>query len=205
MLKKGYLTITVAKICASAIVLFSLCALIYRFSPGFQARLSGVLNTLVGNNTTTAINLSSLVWLNGWSQATHHFVNSNGLGVGFNQMGCGKYEYSGIFTNIITKLTKGFTLNANDGSFLASKLISEMGALGIVMVLLFFTRSIRSILALKNFNHHGCNEYDIARAVGGATMISLLFIRSAGYFLLPVILSFSLLYSTPIENRYHAK
>ena len=155
------------------------------------------LNRLIGifgsTQTVETINLSSMVWLNGWSQAYEHFIATRGLGVGFNQMGCGHFQSVGRYSSFMLS-TVGTVLNFNDGSFMAAKLISEFGLFGFLLIVIFVYLSVKAIFSLKmvsdDFHNHSIT---LARAVGGMCLISLLFVRSAGYFQLPVILTISLL------------
>jgi len=60
------------------------------------SRIDGVINSS-GITSANDSNLSSLVWLNGWSQAYQTLISTNGLGLGFNQMGCGRFYNIGNF------------------------------------------------------------------------------------------------------------
>lgn len=153
-----------------------------------QERINGILEGGQGNTTDS---MSALVWLNGWSQAYEYFAATQGLGVGFNQMGCEKFENVGAFSPSILA-GAGTILNSQDGSFMASKLISELGVVGLLLVIFLTFLSIKSIFYINKCDGAD-NAVALARAVGGMCLLSLLFIRCAGYFQLQVILAFSLL------------
>jgi hypothetical protein len=152
-------------------------------------------------------NLSSLVWLNGWSQAFETLKATNGIGLGVQQMGCGSFREIGEFSPIITKLA-GSTLNYNDGSFLASKIISEFGFLGILFVLFIFIISILSILSyincekcLKYLNDNTRMDEIAISASGAICILTFLFIRGMGYFQLSFLLSLSMLFYYPKKKQ----
>jgi hypothetical protein len=149
--------------------------------------------------TVNHLNLSSIVWLNGWSQAMQTINETNGLGVGFNQMGCGKFINSGQFTPLIQAAFSGEVLNVEDGSLMSAKLIAEFGYLGIVMVIALAWRCIRVLIEFVNKNYDCTREqrdYLILRATGSISLIVYLFVRSGSYFQLPVVLAIYLLFFT---------
>lgn len=142
------------------------------------------------------MNASAIVWLNGWSQAYDSIILTNGLGVGWNQMGCGDFYWVGRFSNHISLWTGGLVLNWNDGSFLASKLISELGALGVVIVTWLTIRSAKAIIVYifdSSKELSASNTTIVANVAGAMAILLLLFIRANGYFLMPVLLDVGLL------------
>ena len=109
-------------------------------------RINGVIAGLQGDFPT---NLSSIIWLNGWSQAYEYFNATSGLGVGFNQMGCENFQYLGMFSPYLLQI-EGVVLNAKDGSMMSVKLISELGVIGVLLVAYLLITSIKAILSLRN-------------------------------------------------------
>ena len=101
----------------------------------------------------TSTNQTALVYMQGWEDAIIGFKESNGLGIGFQNMGT---LPPGDFGKIILRITHSFK-NRNDGGFLASKIICEFGMLGILIIgyyLILFYRSvdfIRKITVKKTF------------------------------------------------------
>lgn len=83
-------------------------------------RVGGVI---LGQGETA--NISSLVYLQGWQDAWANFQRTNGFGLGFNMMGCSPLP--DVSAREILTRSLGFELNSEDGSFLFSKLTSEMG------------------------------------------------------------------------------
>jgi hypothetical protein len=165
-----------------------------------------VENLFTGNEVETAdhLNMSSLVWLNGWSQALLTLEATNGFGVGFNQMGCGKYYDIGLYTPMIQSAFFGGMLNAEDGSFLSAKIIAEFGYIGSIIVVLLVWKSIFTLYKfVSTFPVYGSKDFEILlyNATGAICLLILLFVRSASYFMMPVLLSFSLLFSSKIVIR----
>jgi len=95
------------------------------YSPYFKSRL-----TLDGLD-----NLTTLVFLQGWSLSYLNFFETTGLGLGFQMLGESGTKYS-YFTDVIFKLTGG-SLNVSDGGFFAAKLIAEFGVVGVITVFLY--------------------------------------------------------------------
>jgi len=170
--------------------------------PDTSARIE---NLFSGESVETAnhLNMSSLVWLNGWSQAFETLRATNGLGLGFNQMGCGPYFNIGDYTPLIQAAFSGDMLNAEDGSLLSAKLIAEFGYVGLCIVCFL---ALKSFIYLRNLIHFrnlfGTDQFDhyIFKATGAIILLLLLFVRSGPYFLLPLILGLSLISHTPVNK-----
>lgn len=152
-------------------------------------------------------NLSAWVWLNGWSQAYESFQKSDGIGLGFNQMGCGPYASVGIYSEAIVEWL-GVVANIEDGSFMASKLISELGVFGVLIVLSLTVYFFREIFKVKGYliqKNQVKNQVDlnvtIAGVAGSFSILIFLFVRGAGYFLFPVLLAVSMV----IAKHTHTK
>ena len=108
-------------------VIGSLIFLIY-FSPfwgAFDARLNGVFKT------DFASNISSLVYVIGWQMTVDNFRTTDGLGLGFNRMGCTPRPSTDA-SEVLELMGLG-AVNYNDGSFTFSKIVSELGIFGIVI------------------------------------------------------------------------
>lgn len=116
---------------------FCLCSFFVFFLdyfPYFKSRL-----TLDGLD-----NLTTLVFLQGWSLAYLNFFETNGFGLGFQMLSSNGTVYP-YFTNIIYDLTGG-SLNVADGGFLAAKIIAEFGMLGVMVVIFYLCYLSRFIL-----------------------------------------------------------
>ncbi|WP_038146660.1 hypothetical protein [Vibrio nigripulchritudo] len=147
------------------------------------ARATGIINT--GSDIQDSA-LSSIVWLNGWSMLYEYLVNTNGLGVGINQMGCGVGSQYGIYTKDITQYL-GAPLNASDGSFLFSKIVSEFGifGFGIVIYILLKVRQFLSKITFKELVQDKEISFGFVCCV---SILVLLFVRGMGYFNFPFIM-----------------
>ena len=161
------------------------------------SRIDGVINSS-GITSANDSNLSSLVWLNGWSQAYQTLISTNGLGLGFNQMGCGRFYNIGNFSSLIQDSFDGDMLNSEDGSLLSSKLISEFGILGVVIVTVLVLISLgacKKFIIHKRHGEFAAFNVVALKATGAVSVLILLFIRSPGpYFSLQIILTYSLLF-----------
>ena len=100
-------------------------------SSAFGSRLVGVLFERSETN-----NISSLVYMQGWDDAITNIIRTNGIGLGFNMMGCDPLPLVGYRDTLINLDPELVGLNAQDGSFLVSKFISEFGVIGILIIIL---------------------------------------------------------------------
>jgi hypothetical protein len=174
-------------------IIFSALLMLLYFSIN-KIALIDRFDTFLNYDSSAAGNLSSYVWLNGFSMAYQNFITSSGLGVGLNLMGCtSSSSVIGFLSPVIEKITGGVLLNSEDGSFLSAKLVSELGFLGLLIVLVIVAISIRNI-ALYIFKKSN-SEINLDCIVGSIVMLILLFVRAGGYFQLITILSLSLLFS----------
>lgn len=142
----------------------------------FTQRLEGLGGLDEGNN------LSSLVYLNGWLMARENFFNSYGIGLGINRMGCSPLPQTAISDMLILGGSDALPVNYNDGSFLASKLISETGVFFVIIVLSFLWALWGHV---RNFRRAPSGfSKDIAllcvSLLASATVS--MFIRGTGYF-----------------------
>jgi len=138
-------------------------------------RVAGIL---AGQHETK--NLSSLVYLQGWQDAWINLRRTNGMGLGFNMMGCAPLPDSDA-RYMIDKLY-GTELNAEDGSIVFGKLVSETGVAGI----LFFILLIGWWFCLeKEIQKNSESMKLFVIKIPAALIFSFIasaFIRSAGYF-----------------------
>jgi hypothetical protein len=125
-------------------------------------------------------NTSSLVYLQGWQDAWVNIVRTHGLGLGFNMMGC--HPLPDVPARTILALEGLEELNAQDGSILFGKIVSEAGVGGIVFysaIIWWWVRLEKRIRAAE----------DGAGRLAASTQAALIFcfvvssfIRSVGYF-----------------------
>lgn len=142
------------------------------------SRVVGIFDTESRNSNSAS--LSSLVYVQGWEDAMENFTRTNGVGLGINMMGCTPLPVVPVRLSLAQ--FKMEQLNAIDGSFMASKLISEFGLLGILLVLGLLAWGIYFASQVRWFS---CHRYmKIASSISAiyfATTFSML-IRSSVYF-----------------------
>lgn len=125
-------------------------------------------------------NISALVFLSGWDRAYLNFLNTYGLGIGFQQLG---YIGSmGVFQNKLASMgLEG--LNLYDGGSTASKLISELGILGLVFIFMYIIKVLKLIKTIKINRSIVKTDTQYLFFASIFIMISIdLFIRGVGYF-----------------------
>ncbi len=122
-------------------------------------------------------NLSVLVYLSGFERAYLSVVESFGGGVGFQQMGI-----VGPEGNVMERIVQivGVKLNHNDGGFLASKVVTEFGAVGLFFIFVFACVFVRSLFLLKFAERMG--QVRIFLSCVFVMFAVELFVRGTGYF-----------------------
>jgi hypothetical protein len=119
---------------------------------------------------------SELSLLSGYEEAYLNFLNSYGLGIGFQQMGInlpGGHFAEKIYLNL------GLFTNRFDGSIFFAKIVSELGLIGIFISLIVTHRIIQSVLGLlsvQNLCVVNCLSAGFA-----APMLFYLYQRGGGY------------------------
>lgn len=139
-------------------------------------------------------NLSTLVYIQGWEDAYIALRETSGIGLGFQRMGT---LPPGEYGEKIFSIFGGF-LNRNDGSFLAAKIISEFGILGILLVSGFLKSFFKSAVFISKYQKfklvHNKGEEFSAKKIFVHTIILFffteMFIRGYGYFSSGVFLLF---------------
>jgi hypothetical protein len=127
-------------------------------------------------------NLSTLVYLQGWERALLNLQETDGVGVGFQQFG-----YVGSLGDISQKilLLAHTNLNLYDGGSTGSKLIAELGVVGILMVVLYLRLLVRGALLIRRAQQLPAGTRDRRRIFFYSVVVaygSELFIRGTGYF-----------------------
>ena len=174
----------VSKLQIATLVTSFLFVIISISNNGVFERLHGVFYSfdLAGD-----ANLSSLVFVNGWLAASIYIKETGFLGLGFDLMGCNGGVPT-ILSPYIIKIS-GVYLNYNDGSFIASKLLSEVGALGLVLLLIFLKTFVEMLYSLSQSLLHE-RKIPCYHALALAIYIPsflFLFIRGTNYFSIPVL------------------
>ncbi|MDN0109157.1 hypothetical protein [Yersinia mollaretii] len=130
-------------------------------------------------------NMTTLVYIQGWNDLLTNLIKTNGIGLGFQQMGTGE---TNELNEYIFSLS-GKYKNISDGSFLASKLVSEFGIIGIILLLAFVKLAMKCLFDItmafkKNIN-------DSVYLFSRVSIISFsveLFLRGVGYFSSSVVI-----------------
>ncbi len=169
------------------ILLLPLIVFSFFYSDHIIDRFLGLFHNASSENT----NLSSLVWLNGFSMAYQYLMLTNGLGIGFNQMGCNNYGEIGAYSALIAYGNNGVILNFEDGSFAASKIISELGLAGIFIVSTLTIYSLNVIYKAFAVKNNSFVNYLIL--AGAISTLLCLYVRSAGFYQLHFIVALSML------------
>jgi hypothetical protein len=128
-------------------------------------------------------NLSTLVFLQGWENGITNFMETRGLGVGFQQFGIA--GSTGEITDKIVRMLQGSTINLMDGSTVGSKLLGEFGILGIGIMLAFVVIAAYSVRFIRRQQRLPPLQRDIRglffRSMA-TTYVLEIFIRGTGYF-----------------------
>jgi hypothetical protein len=148
-------------------------------NPEFVSRLVGVL--AAGQDDEK--NMSSIVYLNGWLQAIEYLKGTYGFGVGIANMGCS----GGIITPlspIVEELSNGLYLNYNDGSFLISKMLSELGIVVTICIVLYLFKVNFRVIRYVFQNRNDLKKRTISHLMAAFVISNTLylFLRGAGYF-----------------------
>lgn len=126
-------------------------------------------------------NLSTLVFIQGWQLAYESLKQTYGMGIGFQQLG---YFPLDVEAGYIIKLIIGKEVNVSDAGLTAPKIISELGILGILIVILYLKYFIVILKKLKS-------EINFKMIFAYSIFLSFsidLFIRGIGYFNPPFFL-----------------
>lgn len=122
---------------------------------------------------------SIAVWLNGFSNIFIYLKQTFFLGAGFNLMGCQEYFYNGSFNYLFLDYGKHDVYNANDGSFNLSKIISENGLLGLIVLFFVLIKIIKDFL----------NKPNDLLFIGSIMLFTFLIVRGLNYFSLPFVIT----------------
>lgn len=130
-------------------------------------------------------NLSVLVYLSGFQRAALSLIDSDGLGLGFQQMG-----YYGEVGNLMGKVIEiaGFPVNFNDGGTVAAKLVAEFGFFGLFIISIYLFLFAHVLFFVRKFFIHRktdlklLNSFDFFMLSAFLAIIISLFVRGTGYF-----------------------
>lgn len=148
----------------------------------YDSVLAPLMDRLLGvsGGTYNTENISSLVYLQGWQDVWANLNRTNGLGLGFNMMGCAPLP--DVDARGVLARTFEIELNSEDGSFIFSKLVSETGVFGILFLLVIVWWFVRLVLAIRKLGWDVKND-----AIMIQTGLIFLFLlvsvsRGGGYF-----------------------
>lgn len=145
-------------------------------------------------------NISVLAFIQGWDFAYNHSINTNFFGIGFQQLGFVPVETE---TSIqIDKLIDG-KLNEKDGSFDASKIISEFGIFGIFILLIYFKFLFKCLKLLSKSERYDVNNSVIIFCCCSVFSFFIeIFIRGVGYFSPTFFLFITSLFYLTKSNKF---
>lgn len=135
--------------------------------------------------------MSIAVWLNGFSNIFIYLNQTYLLGTGFNLMGCEEYFYNGSFNYLFLDFGKHDVYNANDGSFNLSKIISENGLLGFIIL----------YLVMRVIKNEFFNKSNDLFFIGSIIMFTFLFVRGLNYFSIPFVLTVIMVIKNNLKNN----
>ena len=127
-------------------------------------------------------NLSALVYLQGIQDAYNSLIQTNGLGLGFQQLGTQDSSEAGLLIQQLINNDVG--LNRQDGGFTAAKVIGEFGVFGLFLLLVYFMKFKKAFNYLRKslFYKRENNTKEIIANVFIYAYFIELFIRGVGYF-----------------------
>ena len=142
-------------------------------------------------------NLTTLVWLQGWQLAYLNFIDTNGIGLGFQMLGKSITVYGNITHIMSSLLGGGGALNTEDGGFLAAKIIAEFGFIGVLIVLWYGFFLIKIVYRLRKFSKkYSLSDLEKRKLLAYGVIFGIfveMFLRGYGYFspqLTIVVISF---------------
>jgi hypothetical protein len=134
----------------------------------------------------SVVNLSNLVYIEGWQLMFEALRNSHGWGIGFQQLGVHGTQVA--VADTINAIAGGNDLNLMDGSFVFAKLAAELGLVGLLLALAYVVTSAHSLLALRRGGVGATMTFAHCLVVAyGVDM----FVRGTGYFVQSTLLFIS--------------
>jgi hypothetical protein len=123
------------------------------------------------------MNLSNLVYIQGWQLVGESLERSSNWGIGFQQLG--HRDTDAAAADLIRQVTNGVDANLTDGSFVFSKLASEFGVIGIILSVAYLIGAARCMSSLRRRTAGSLTTF--ARCVVVAYFVDM-FVRGTGYF-----------------------
>jgi hypothetical protein len=152
-------------------------------------------------------NLSILFYKKEWHEAFYNLINTNGLGIGFQQTGV--HGFKSFITDIIFQKHPNMIIGYESVT-VAPKLISEFGIIGIGFLLVYLKYFFKSFTLVRQYFQHGLSKIthkELLFHIFNLTFFIILFIRGYGYFsssiffLIIFISYFSFIRKTPLGTK----
>ena len=127
-------------------------------------------------------NLSALSYTNGWERAYLNLIDFDGFGIGFQQLG---FVGSEGESRESLRMYNVEDVNLYDGSFVASKFISEFGVVAILLLLRYLIYCAKYVVWLHNVSLNGKEAVDCRTVFFLSCFVMFftdLFFRGTGYF-----------------------
>jgi hypothetical protein len=161
-------------------IFFVASSIFYSVDPNFiyiptANRLMGIFSSI-----DKSTNLSSLVYIQGIQDAWINLYRNYGLGLGLNMMGCSPLPNSSA-REVLENLNL-IGLNAEDGSFLGAKIVSEFGVLGILFLAYLFYIFLKLLKKYKFSTEFLTKQMYLIQATLIYIIIFIFFTRTTGYF-----------------------
>jgi len=134
------------------------------------------------NFSDSSENFSTLAFLSGWERTFLNLYDTFLFGVGFQQFGI--VGNQGVIQDKLRSIG-AHGLNLLDGGALATKLLGELGLIGIILLILYINYFLKSFIRVRKFllGHRSLDSYLEVYFLSIFLMYSMdLFFRSAGYF-----------------------
>lgn len=156
--------------------IFLVIFFVFVVSPGFLYFSEYFLSRLVFDSGK--LDLSNLVYLQGWEGAWIGLQESYGIGLGFQALGT---QAPGVYTELIRSVMNGFDLNRNDGGFLASKFIGEFGVFGVIICFIVLFNFFKVVTIAQN-DRYKREPLTVIYMSLSLVMFIEFFVRGFGYF-----------------------
>lgn len=134
-------------------------------------------------------NLTALVYMQGWEVMADEFVRTDGLGVGLLNM---EKTVPGYYAELIYQKTGGSYRNRAEGSFFASKLVTEYGIIGVLTLLAYAVLFLKSLIFFYKLERHIGNKnrpeearYPLSQVYAHSVIVIFVveaFVRGVGYY-----------------------
>ena len=135
------------------------------------------------------------------------FVNTNGLGVGLLNM---EKTVPGYYAELIRQKTGGGYRNRAEGSFFASKLVTEYGIVGVLALLAYSVLFLKSLVFFYRLERHIYSKnrpvrgrYPLSQVYAHSAIVMFVveaFVRGVGYYSAGVFL---LIVAMFLTRRFH--